>query len=225
MEKISNREIIDVIRYTADKIIIVEKLPDLDLSGYRTNYFILDLNSLEKEVITKNAYLMKKFGSAYQEITSRISSYAQCEAAILRDRSVFVIFPNGQCGRFDSEGEIIWNDRLTYNDKPVSSLALDGDYIWCCCKDENCVIRYSLEKKPILDIRIGDLTAKTFILPSFVSADDENVYVCCNDIKLRSINKKDFTVSDIGSAVSGLRRFYRFGRKSLVCTADGAYIE
>lgn len=225
MKKISNSQIIDVVKYTDNSVIIVEKKPSLDLGGYKANYYLLNADTYEKEVITKNAYLMKKFGTSYQKISETIADCIQCDAAILSDRSVFVIFPNGQCGLFDSNGKVIWNDVLSYNSKPVNSLATDGNYIWCCCKEENCIIRYELQTKLSVDIRIGSKEASTFIMPSSVSSDDKNVYVCCNGAKLRCVSKEDFTVNDLGEPILGLQKFYRIKNKALICTDDGAYVD
>ena len=226
MEKITNKQVADVVRYTDNQVIIVEKKPALDTaSGYKPNYYILNVDTLEKEVITKNAYLMKKFGSSYQKISDTIANFVQCDAVIFEDRSVFVIFPNGQCGLFDQSGNVLFNDTLSYNGKPVTSLAADGEYVWCCCRDENCVIRYSIQNRASVDIRIGAKEAKTFILPSSLSADRDNIYVCCNGAKLRRISKSDFTVSDLGAPIPGLQKFYRVKNKALICTADGAYVD
>ncbi len=226
MKKISNREIVDVVRFTDNKVIVVEKRPLAgSVSGYKPNYFIVNVDTLEKEVITKSAYLMKKFGSSYKKITDTIANFVQCDAAILSDRSVFVIFPNGQCGLFDSDGNVVFNDTLSYNGKPVNSLAVDGNYIWCCCREENCVIRYALQSRLSVDIRIGGKEATTFILPSSLSSDSESIYVCCNSAKLRRISKSDFTVSDIGEPIIGLKKFYRIKDHALICTDDGAYID
>lgn len=222
MVKISNREIVDVVRYTDNKIIIAENKASLETPGIV--YYLLNLKTLDKEVITKSAYLMKKFGSsAYKRLSEAISDYARCDAVILKDKSVFIIFPNGQCGMFSPKGEKLWDKTLTYRDKAVTGLARDGDYIWCCCTEENCVIRYSLDIKLSVDLRIGSKEASTFAEPCFVSVDDSSVYVCCSN-RLRAINKSDLLVSDISDSLKGLKRFYRFGNTSLICTEDGAYI-
>lgn len=222
MKIVSNREIIDVVKYTQDKIILVEKLPLLESTQYKVNYFILDLKTQEKEVITKSAYLLKKFGTPYQAISEALSGYVQCEAYTLKNRSVFTIFPNGQCGLFNSEGKIEWSKDLQYNESPVTSLAPDGDYIWCVCKEENCVIRYACDNFQV-DLRIGSKDAATFDAPCFASADEENVYICCAT-RLRAISKQDFTVRDIPVGIPSLQKFYRFGAYSLLCTAEGTYL-
>lgn len=224
MKKISNKEIADVVKYGENHVIIVEKVPVLASNSHKANYYILNLETLEKEGLTRSAYLMKKFGSAYNEICDSIASPIQCEAVIFSNREVFIIFENGQCGLFDSDGKMLWNRKLDYNGAPVKGLAIDGEYFWCCCEQENCVIRYSLDNFKV-DLRIGGKDAKTFIRPSFVSADDESIYVCCDSKQLRRISKSDLTVSDIGGYQIGLKRFYRFDGASLISTVDGAYIQ
>ncbi len=224
MKKISNYEITDLVRYADDAIIIVEKVPTLDITKPNANYYLLNLKTFEKEAITKSVYLMKKFGAgAYQKIVEKIESVAQCDTVIFPSREVFVLFPNGQCGLFDAQGALQWTKTLSYNDKEVHSLAAEDGYIWCCCKDENCVIRYSTDNFKV-DLRIGSKEADTFPSPSFLSTDGSSVYVCCNGRRLRKIDLQDYTVSDVTDGIPQLRRFYRFGNISLLCTADGAYI-
>lgn len=222
--KISNKEIADIVKYSENKVIVVEKKPVFDTNSFKANYFIINLETGEKEAITKNAYLLKKFGSSFIEICEQIASPIQCEAAILSNREVFIIYQNGQCGLFDSNGKMLWNRKLEYNGAPVKGLALDGDYFWCCCESENCVIRYSLDNFKI-DLRIGGKDSLTFPCPSFISSDDKSIYVCCNSKQLRAISKENFAVSDIGGYTIGLKRFYRFGNSNIICTTDGAYID
>ena len=224
LKKISNKEIADVIKYGEHKVIVVEKVPVIASGSYKANYYIIDLETLEKEVITKSAYLMTKFGYAYKEICDSIASPIQCDAVVFSNREVFIIYKNGQCGLFDSKGKMLWNRTLEYNGAVVNGLALDGEYIWCCCESENCVIRYSLDNFKV-DLRIGSRDAKTFIRPSSITADEENIYVCCDSKQLRSISKKDLTVSDIGGYQLGLKKFWRFDGISIISLDDGAYID
>lgn len=219
--KISNKETVDVLRYTADKILIVEKR--LSPGGaYQLHYYIINLNTGEKEAVTKSAYLLRKFGREYENIVAVIKDYAQCEAATLSDKSVFVIFPNGQCGLFDAEGKMQWSRVLSYNEHPVSGLATDGDCFWCVCPEENCVVRFSFDTFKS-DIRIGAKDSNAFENPCFISDDDELLYVCCSN-KLRCINKKDLSVSDLTDNTMGIKKFYCFGKFALISASDGTYL-
>lgn len=224
MLKISNREVIDVVRYSDTKAIIVEKKPNLDFSSYGLKYFILNFDTGEKEMVTKDAYLLKKFGTKRQEISNALGNFALCDARILPNRQVLVIYPTGQTGLFDRDGRLIRDGLLTYNDSEVSCIADDGEYFWSVCQKENCVIRY-LNDGAKVDLRIGSKDAKTFVMPHFVSADSSFVYVCCNHSKVRKIDKKDFSVSDIPKEYINLTGYYKFGEYAIVTTLDGAYCD
>jgi hypothetical protein len=224
LPKISNKEIIDVIAYSNEKAIIVEKVPVFDIGGqYKVNYFVIDFETKTKEVITKNAYLLSKFGSSYKEITDTISNYVECDSTILDDRSVLIIYPNAQAGIFDQNGKLSWNGVICYNDNPVFGLANDGEYFWSCCKEDNCVVRYRKDSLKV-DLRVGGKDSDTFINPCFVSSDEDNIYVCCDENKVRIIDRVNFTVSDYISIKGQIRRFYKFGKYSIVCLSNGAYL-
>lgn len=225
MVKICNREVIDVVRYGNNKAIFVEKkpMPD-DVCRYKVGYFVLNFDTGEKEVITKNAYLMQKFGSNYQKISDTLGNFVQCEAWHLPNRSVLVVFDNGQAGLFDSDGRLKRDGLLSHNDSPVCGVAPDGDCFWSYCRSENCVMRYFVDGIK-LDIRIGGRDAGTFNRPNFVSADDDAVYVCCDYSTVRVIDKSNFTVSDLGRSYGDLRRFYRFGEYGVVCTGTGTFVD
>lgn len=51
-------------------------------------------------------------------------NFVQCDAAVLYDRRVLAIFPNGEAGIFDREGELEWNGAFEYHDEPVKILHL-----------------------------------------------------------------------------------------------------
>jgi len=223
MEKISNKEIIDVVKFSKDKLIFVSKNP-LEPSLDKAEYYIINFATGEKEVVTKKAYMLKKFGSSYEKIGEKISDFIQCQAMILKDKSVLVVFPNGQAGLFDSNGELSWIKELKHNDSPVYSLAPDEDSFWCVCTDENCVMRFSTDNYSV-DIRIGSKDASTFSKPSFASSDGEFVYICSQDGSVRKIDKSTLIVSDVVEKVVNLQRYYKFKGVSIFCLTDGLYFE
>ncbi|MBR4240863.1 MAG: hypothetical protein IKR97_01440 [Eubacterium sp.] len=223
MEKINNKEIIDVVKFSEDKLIFVQKNPLSNSSNFKPEYYIINFSSGEKEAVTKKAYLLKKFGQAYEKICKTIADYIQCQTIIFEDKSVLIVFPNGQAGLFGSDGELIWTKEFSYNSSPVHSLAEDNGAFWCVCTNENCVIRYSADKFA-LDIRIGSKDASTFSEPHFVSSDEENIFVCCKN-SVRKIDKSSLIVSDVEENIPYLQRYYRFKDVSIFCCSDGLYFD
>ncbi|WP_448921013.1 hypothetical protein [Eubacterium sp.] len=224
MIKISNREIIDVLKFSDDKVILVEKKPNLNSVGYGVNYFILNFSTGEKEIITKDAYLLKKYGTNRKQIADKLGNFVTPSAVVMPDKSVLVIYPTGETGLFDSEGELVKDGILDYNGSPVSGIAVDGECFWSVCQKENCVIRYFTDGVKV-DIRVGTAEQNTFPNPHFVSSDDEYVYVCCDHRRVRKIDKNDFTVSDVSKTYTDLMGYYRFGKYAIIIKHDGAYCD
>lgn len=223
MELISTKEIVDVIKYNDNSAIIVEKLPLTNPNQYKVQYSVINFEEKSIDVLTKNAYLLKKFGSNFKRISEIIPNFVQCDAAILYDRRVLIIYPNGEAGIFNREGELEWNGAFDYHEKPIKCLAPEGKYFWSVCTDENCVIRYSCQNMK-LDLRIGGIDAATFIKPSHISYDNGDLYVCCDGNKVRKIDGTNYTVSDYLNFNNTIKRFYKFGGNSVCVMQDGTYV-
>ncbi len=223
MIKLSNKSIADILPYDKSKAILVEKKPVIDSSHFKAAYYVIDFNEKTKEVLTKGAYLLKKFGSAYVSIIKTIPNFVQCNAAVLYDKRVLVIYPNGETGIFDRNGELSWTGFLRYHDKAVVGLALDGKYFWTLCPEEHCVIRYSAQTMQ-LDLRIGGLDAKTFISPTHISLDNGDVYICSSNNIVRKIDKNNFTVSDYLRFDEPIRQFYKFDEYAIAVLQSGTYL-
>lgn len=223
MIKISTKEIVDVLKYDNGKAVLVEKQPLLNSTQFKARYSVIDFEKKTKEVLTKNAYLFKKFGSAYTKISEIIPNFVQCDAAILYDRRVLAVYPNGEAGIFDREGELVWSGYFKYHDELVCSLALDGKYFWCICPAESCVIRYSCQNMQV-DLRIGGKDASTFESPMHISVGDGDIYVCCYGNKVRKISGTDLTVSDYLTFEEDIKRFYKFGNYAIAVLSSGTYL-
>ncbi len=223
MIKISTKEIVDIHRYDDTKAIIVEKKPLADPSKFKAAYSVVDFENKTKDVLTKNAYLLKKFGTNFTAISETIPNFVQCDAAILYDRRVLVIYPNGEAGIFDRDGELSWSGYFKYHNEVVSRLALEGKYFWSICASENCAIRYSCQTMQV-DLRIGGKNASTFIHPTHISTDGSDVYVCSERNKVRRIDGINFTVSDHLTFDEEIREYHKFGKYAIAVMASGTYL-
>lgn len=223
MELISKKEIVDVVKYSDNSAIIVEKLPLATPSQYKVQYSVVDFVNKSIDVSTKSAYLLKKFGANFKRISEIIPNFVQCDAAVLYDRRVLAIYPNGEAGIFDKDGELDWSGSFDYHERPTSCLALEGKYFWSVCRDENCVIRYTCQNMKT-DLRIGGADSPTFIKPTHICCDGGDLYVCCDDNKVRKIDGNDYTVSDYLNFTDSIKRFYKFGNYALAVMQNGIYV-
>ncbi len=223
MIKLSNKDIADVMQYDKSKAVLVEKKPVIDATHFKAAYYVINFDAKTKEVLTKGGYLLKKFGSAYNNIIRTIPNFVQCAAGILYDKRVLVIYPNGETGIFDREGNLAWSGILKYHDKPVFGLALEGKYFWTLCPQERCVIRYSSQTMQ-LDLRIGGADRSTFVDPTHISVDSSGIYVCSSHNTVRRIDKSNFTVSDYLRFDEPIRQFFKFDDYAIAVMQSGTYL-
>lgn len=223
MIRVSTKDIIDILPYGDGKAILVEKKPLVNSAQFKAEYSVIDFENKSKNVLTKNAYLLKKFGSSFKEISETIPNFVQCDAGILYDKRVLVIYPNGEAGIFSREGELSWSGYFNYHDEIVSGLALDGKYFWSICPSENSVIRYYSQTMQV-DLRIGGKDASTFLNPTHISADSGDIFVCCGGNKVRRIDRNDFTVSDYLNFDEQIKQYHRFGNHSIAVLSSGTYL-
>lgn len=222
MNLISTKEIVDVIKYNENSAVLVEKRITIGAEQYKASYSVVNFETKSIEVITKNAYLLRKFGTAYQKISETIPNFVQCDAAVLYDKRVLIIYPNGESGIFDRDGKLEWSGLLEYHDKPIRHLALEGKYFWSVCPDENCVIRYACQNTKV-DLRIGSKEADTFPSPQHISYDGNDIYVSCSNNKVRKIDGIHYTVSDYRQFSESVKRYYKFGNYAIAVLASGTY--
>ena len=223
MHQISTKEIVDIIKYSDTSILLVEKLPLSTPGQFKVQYSVIDFINKSIDPSTKSAYLLKKFGSNFKRISEIIPNFVQCDAAVLYDRRVLAVYPNGEAGIFDRDGELEWSGTFDYHNKPVKFLALEGKYFWCICPQENCVIRYSAQNMKV-DLRIGGIYAKTFVNPTHISYDGSDLYVCCDNNKVRRIDASNYTVSDYLNFTNRIERYYKFGDYAGAVMADATYV-
>ncbi|MGN0521321.1 MAG: hypothetical protein ACI4IQ_01640 [Eubacterium sp.] len=223
MQLISSKEIVDIIKYSDNSVIIVEKKPLANPSQYKVQYSVVNFDKKSIDVSTKSAYLLKKFGANFNRISQIIPNFVQCDAAVLYDRRVLAIYPNGEAGIFSRDGELEWTGEFEYHEQTVKYLALEGKYFWSICPNENCVIRYSCQNMNV-DLRIGGKDAQTFINPTHISFDGKDIYVCCDNNKVRKIDGNNFTVSDYLNFNDSIKRFYKFGENAIAVMNSGTYL-
>ncbi len=223
MELICKREVIDVVRYSDTSAIIVEKLPHTTPNKYKAQYSVVDFENRSISLSTKSAYLLKKFGANFKRISQIIPNFIQCDAIVLPDRRVLAIFPNGEAGVFDRDGELEWSGSFEYHDKYVKCIAPEDKYFWSVCTDENCIVRYSGQNMKF-DLRIGGADSQTFIKPCHICYDANQLYVCCDDNKVRRVDAENYTVSDFLSFTNRIEKYYKFGDYALAVMPDGTYV-
>ena len=222
MKKLMDIDIADLVPFSKG-IIVARK--DVTKSGEtRISYLTYDVKLERPTISTRGAYLLNKFGENFEKIAKQLSDVTYCDAAVLPNKHVAVTYTSGEIGLFNDKGELYWTGDLMYKGAPVSGVAAEGKYLWCTVPDGNCIVRYSPATENIV-LRIGGDTSTAFLKPVSLANYDDTLYVCnYRSCKIRTVNLKDFTVSDYKLFEEPVYRYFKTNDRELVELDSGVYM-
>ena len=198
MKKIVDFEICDIVPYSNG--IIFAKKEMLDDNRCKVTFYGYDIKRAKPIPVTKSVYQLNKFGN-------NIGDYISCDTAVMRNKDIAVVYPSGETGIFDKNGNSKCSGDLFYHDSPVQGVAADGPLIWCTVPEQNAIINYSVTHKKF-SLRIGGDSSTAFD----------------NPCKIRTINLKDFSVNDFRLFDEPIYRYLRVCGREIAVLESGVYI-
>ncbi len=222
MIKIVGKKVIDLIAYQQGILFVLkEQTPD---GQYKASFYSFDAKSKSIATVTKNAYLMTKFGPSFAKITECLDDYISCEAQRLKDGRVCIVYPGGEIGIFADDGELLHTERLQYNGNAVRSLAYDGTYLWFAVPDANAVVRYHCDKYRI-DMRLGNTENTSFATPFCVFATKDSLFVCSKTSKcVLAVSLQDFSITPYQAFEEAVLQYLQINEDCFVVLPSGIYL-
>lgn len=222
MTKILGISVIDVTPFSKG-IIFVRKEIQED-NKVKVSFFSYDIDTGKIAGVTKNVYLLNKFGPAFAPIAGQLGDYVSCDAGRLAGNSTVVLYSTGEMGIFNEDGSLNWTGDLLYHDSPARDIAVENKHIWCAVPEQNSVIRYSTAAGKVV-MRIGGDKSKTFACPIAVSEYSGVLYVCnYSSNKIRTIDLRDFSVRDYRVFEEPIHKYIRSAGKEFAVLDSGVYV-
>ncbi len=222
MKKIMDIDIADIVSFS--KGIVVARKDTLKSGKTKISFFTYDVKLERPTASTRGAYLLNKFGENYEAIADQLSDFIYCDACQMGNKHTAIAYASGEIGLFDDKGKLYWTGDLQYKGCPISGVVSDGKYLWCVVPENNCIIRYSPATEKIV-LRIGGDSSTAFLNPISLSLYDEKLYICnYESCKIRTVNLKDFTVSDYKTFDEPVYRYIKANDREVVELESGVYI-
>ena len=222
LRKLFDIDILDIIPFNSG-FIYAEKINMPD-GKIKIAFMSYDIVTKTSQHVTKGAYLLNKFGPSYKPIANQLGNYVTCETGILYNKRSIVVFPSGEAGLFNSDGELLWTGDLIYHDCPVRSVIVDGKYFWCVVPQSNSVIRYNSFSMRV-DLRIGGGKSAAFSGPESIFKAGNKLYVCnASSCKIRTINLMDYAVRDYLRFNEPVRKYLNINGNEIMVLDSGVYI-
>ena len=168
-----------------DKVFSLHALPDGFLYSYlieemegqiKVGYKMVSFSGGKISNVTKNIYMLTKFGNAYKYFDSKIKNYLTCFALPLENGDCFVLEKDGSATLFGADGEESWKGSLLYKKTAPGGLAVSGDSLWISFSDANVLIRYDL-KTLRQELRIGG-EHSPFSYPTGLFPGGSKLFIC-----------------------------------------------
>ncbi len=222
MIKVVSLDILDLIGFQSGILFVLRETQNND--SVKVSFYSFDIETKSIATVTKNAYLLTKFGSAYAPIAKQLGDYVSCDSARLWNGHTFIIYSTGETGIFDENGNLIRTADLIYKDSPARDVAVDNNYIWSVVPDQNLIVKYSLLQNRVI-MRIGGDGSDTFSHPVSISEYDGCLYVCNKDSKkINKIDLRNFYVEDYKEFDESVYKYVRVNNDEFVILDSGVYL-
>lgn len=222
MIKVVGSEISDIIG-TAEGAMFVRRSVSPD-GSVRPAFYALDAGNKKIAVVTREAYLLAKFGQSFAEIAKQLPDSVTCTAVRFPEGHTFVIFPNGDTGLFGPDGSLLREGCVSYRGHPACGAAPDGLDVWCAVPEGDLIVKYSLSRDLVL-MRVGGTPVTTFRHPVDITVFDGRLYVCNRDsCTVRTVNLSDCSVEDHLEFTEPVLRVICCAGHEIVVLTSGVYL-
>ena len=222
MLKIVSLDIVDLISFPSGILFVIKE--NLDDASVKVSFYSFDVATKSIATVTKNAYLLSKFGPSFAPIAKQLGDYVSCDTAKLWNGQTFIIYSTGEMGIFDEQGALVRTDDLLYKNAPARDVTVDNNYIWSVVPTKNLIIKYSLLQNRVV-MRIGGDSADTFSNPVSIEEYDGYLYVCCRDTcKIKRVKLSDFSVDEYKEFDEPVFKYLRVANNEFVVLESGVYM-
>ncbi len=222
MIKVVSLDILDLIGFPSGILFVLKE--NQNNESVKVSFYSFDTATKSIATVTKNAYLLTKFGSSYAPIARQLGDYVSCDTAKLWNGHTFIIYSTGETGIFDDQGNLIKTTDLSYNDCPARDVAVDNDFIWSVVPEQNLIIKYSITQSRIV-MRIGGENSSTFSCPVSVTEYDGYLYVCNkNSKKINRVKLSNFAVEEYKEFDEPVYKYVKVDNNEFVILESGVYL-
>ncbi|MCH5198990.1 MAG: hypothetical protein J1E34_08800 [Oscillospiraceae bacterium] len=222
MLKIVSLDIVDLLAFPSGILFVLKE--NIENGSVKVSFYSFDIAANSIASVTKNAYLLTKFGPSYAPISQQLGDYVSCDSAKLWNGNTFIIYSTGEMGIFDEEGKLLHTGDLLYNESPARDVAVDNNYIWSVVPSKNLLVKYSVLQNRVV-MRIGGDNSGTFANPVSVSVYDGYLYVCCKDArKIKRVRLSDFSVDEYKEFDEPVFKYLRVSKNEFVVLESGVYM-
>ena len=222
MIRIVSLDILDLLPFPSGILFALKE--KTDSAHDKISFYSYDVHTNSIATVTRNAYLLTKFGPSYIKIAEKLNDHISCDTVRLYNGGLFLLYSTGETGLFDDQGNLLKTDRIIYQDAPARDGAADDRFIWSVVPERNLIIKYSVTQNRVM-MRIGGEDSHAFSNPSSVISDEKYLYVSnAGSNKINRVDLKTFAVEDFKRFDEPVYQYLLSEGHEFVVLASGVYM-
>ena len=189
---------------------------------YLTAFKFYDFVTFSEALITKDVFLLGKFGKNFEIIEPKVEDIVHSRTAFLPNGRVFVCERDGSAMIFDNAGEVKWKGLIKYKGFGPSDITADNQFIWCTFPESNAVIKYNTNSMR-QDFVIGGSASGGLNEPSGVYFDGDRLVVGSLDGTINYISLANFQIEETHQINEAIMQITKTYSTQVVLCQSGIY--
>lgn len=187
--------------------------------AFREHSFDTGQNSL----VTKNVYLMNKFGQNFEFFANNLPDYINCKAIKLHNGNTLIVNYDGEAQIFNKSTELKWSGSLKHKGFSPADVVADKDYVWCSYPESNAAIKYNINSMQ-QTFKIGGSASGGLNEPfGLWIAENELIITSSATAQLLSINLDTFQAKEMVGVYEPSLQYIKVDSNEVVLTRTGIY--
>lgn len=173
-------------------------------------------------LVTKNVFLMNKFGVDFEYYAKTLSDYINCKAVSVVGGLMIVNF-DGSASVFDRSHAQKWAGSLKYKGFAPADVVSQGDFIWCSYPESNAVIKYNVHSMQ-QTFRVGGGSSGGIIEPCGLwMADNELIITSLGSGAISALDLENFCIEQRWDAGEPVLQYCKIDSNEIILTRSGIY--
>ncbi len=185
-------------------------------------YKMLDFERSSFNPVTRNVYLLAKFGNHFQQFEENPQAFLHAKTLFFPERFVMICDDEGTASLYTGDGVLRYQRSLVYGGEVPYDFVLGDGCFWASYPENGAVIRYSLHNLR-QELRIGG-GASRLPSPAGLYYQHEKLLFCSpSEHKVFQLDPVTFEMEVYHSFEEPIHNYYKYNSHEIVVMDSGVY--
>lgn len=186
-------------------------------------YKTCDFTNRKLENITRNLFLLTKFGDCYEQFADNPQQFLSSLTAFYPNGDLLLADGNGTTKRIAPNGQCLLEGAMRYHGESPSALAIHDNAAWASYADHGVVVRYDLRTLRET-FRYGGGANAALAGARGLWFEGDILFVCCTESgKIIQINRNNYHLEDHHLFTEPVYAFMKVQATEIVWLQSGIY--